>query len=269
MPPAYAAISRQTHAAKGWRRHNGYGFAAAEAIVPLVGAEFAKAALAMPIAFVGQGAGRLRPMALLSLAAGRNLFVAPDGRWLGGYVPAALRGHPFALLRPEGAEQSVLCVDEATGLVVDASFPGSEPFFDAEGNPANPVRRVLDFLVQLDANRIVTERAVVALAAAEVLVSWPLEAETPEGRKPVAGLFRVDEARLNALDSDAFLVLRVEGALPLAYAQLLSMGQLSVFQTLIQLQAQLAQIHERQRQTIEQSFVPASTETLSFNWDNL
>jgi hypothetical protein len=128
---------------------------------------------------------------------------------------------------------------------------------------------VLDFLVQLDANRIATGRAVAALAGAEALAPWPLEVETAEGRKAVAGLFRVDEARLNALDADAFLALRAAGALPLAYAQLLSMGQLSVFQTLAQLQQQLARIHAQQRQTIEQSFVAAPTETLSFTWDNL
>ena len=266
--PAYAAVSRQTHAGKGWRRHEGYGFAAAEMIVPLVGAEFAKAAVAMPIAFVGEP-GAFRPVALLSLLPGRNLFVGPDGKWLGGYVPAALRGHPFALLRPEGADQSVLCVAEDTGLVVDAGAPGAEPFFDADGAPAPPVKPVLDFLVQLDANRIATGRAVAALAGAEALAPWPLEVETADGRKAVAGLFRVDAARLNALEPDAFLALRAAGALPLAYAQLLSMAQLSVFQTLAQLQQQLAQIHAQQRQTIEQSFVPASTETLSFTWDNL
>jgi hypothetical protein len=266
--PAYAAVSRQTHAGKGWRRHEGYGFAAGEAVLPLVGAEFARAAVAMPIAFVGQD-GAFRPMAVLSLVPGRNLFVGPDGKWLGGYVPAVLRGHPFALVRPEGAAEAILCVDEASGLVVEAGTPGAEPFFDAEGNPAPPVRQVLDFLSQLDANRIATGRAVAALAAAEALAPWPLEVETPEGRKAVAGLFRVDEARLNALDGETFLGLRAVGALPLAYAQLLSMGQLSVFQTLAQLQAQLAQIHAQQRQTIEQSFVTTPTESLSFTWDNL
>jgi hypothetical protein len=266
--PAYAVVSRQTHAGKGWRRYDGYGFAAGEALLPLVGAEFARAAVAMPIAFVGQD-GVFRPMAVLSLVPGRNLFVGPDGKWLGGYVPAVLRGHPFALHRPAGSDQAVLCVDEASGLVVDAATPGAEPFFDADGAPAPPVKAVLDFLVQIDANRSATGRAVAALAAAEALTPWSLEVETPEGRKAVAGLFRVDEARLNALDGETFLGLRAAGALPLAYAQLLSMGQLSVFQTLAQLQVQLAQIHDRQRQTIEQSFVAAPTETLSFTWDNL
>jgi hypothetical protein len=34
-------------------------------------------------------------IALLSLTPKTNLFVAPDGRWLGGYVPSYFRGYPF------------------------------------------------------------------------------------------------------------------------------------------------------------------------------
>jgi hypothetical protein len=131
------------------------------------------------------------------------------------------------------------------------------------------VKQVLEFLVRIDANRAATDRALAALAEVEIIVPWPIEMESPGGRQAVKGLFRVDEDRFNALPSEYFLVLRSVGALPLVYAQLLSMGQLSVFQTLGQVQAQLAQIHAQQRQTIEQSFVPASTETLSFTWDNL
>jgi SapC len=51
------AVDRERHAGKGWRQPTGYGFAATQAVIPLMGAEFAKAALAMPIAFIEQ-AGR-------------------------------------------------------------------------------------------------------------------------------------------------------------------------------------------------------------------
>lgn len=51
--------------------------------------------------------------------------------------------------------------------------------------------------------------------------------------------FGVDEVALNALADDVFLKLRKASALPIAYAQMLSAGQLGIFQHLARLQAQL------------------------------
>jgi hypothetical protein len=266
--PSYAAVTRDAHAGKALLPRSGYGFAAGEAVVPLVGAELPRAALAMPIVFLGTEAP-LRPMALLSFLPGRNQFVAPDGQWLGSYVPAALRSYPFALVRPEGAEHGILCVEEESGLVVAAGTAGADPFFGPDGEPAAAVRQALDFLAHVERNQAATDRATAALAASGVIVPWPLEVETTDGRKSVQGLFKVDEARLNALDDETFLGLRRSGALTVAYAQLLSMGQVSIFQSLAQLQAQLGQIHAQQRQTIEKSFIASPAETLGFTWDNL
>lgn len=266
--PSYAPVSWDRHASKAYLRPVGYSAAATAAVVPLVAAELPRAALAMPIAFVGQG-GRFRLVALLSLQPGQSLYVGPDGRWLGAYVPAALRGHPFALLRQEATAQSILCVDETSGLVVDAGTPGAEPFFAEGEGPAEALRQVLDFLGKVEANRAVSERAVDALAAAEVIVPWELGVETPAGRHNVAGLHRIDEVRLNTLGDEIFLELRTSGALNIAYAQLLSMGQLSVFQNLVQLKARLAQVQTRQQSAFEQSFVVPREDDLTFDLSRL
>jgi len=97
-------ISQTRHAAKHWQRFSSYAFAANSAILPLVGTELAKAALAFPIALIQQGKGFV-PAAVLGLEPGKNLFVAPDGRWLGSYVPSALRGYPFLLGNTEDGKQ--------------------------------------------------------------------------------------------------------------------------------------------------------------------
>lgn len=266
--PSYTPVSRDRHASKAYLRPVGYGVAAREAVVPLVAAELPKAALAMPIALVGQG-GSFRLVALLSLQPGQSLYVGPDGRWLGAYVPAALRGHPFALIRQETTAQSILCVDEASGLVVEAGTPGAEPFFAEGEGPSVALRQVLDFLGKVEANRALSERAVDALAAAGVIVPWELGVETPAGRQNVAGLQRIDEARLNALPDETFLGLRNSGALAIAYAQLLSIGQLSVFQNLAQLQARLAQVQARQQSAFEQSFAVPREDDLTFDLSRL
>src|ERR1700740_908619 len=131
--PDIVPISRERHAGKNWRRAANHAFAATEAVVPLVGTELANAALAMPIAFTRQE-GRHIAIGLLSLTPGRNLFVGPDGRWLGPYVPAAFRSYPFRLIRKEGTEEWVLCIDEDSKLL--AAGAGGEPIFDAQGDLA-------------------------------------------------------------------------------------------------------------------------------------
>ena len=63
--PQYAAVSRERHANKKWQRYTNFAFAAGEPIAPIVGAELARAALAMPCAFVQQS-GRYVLVAVLS-----------------------------------------------------------------------------------------------------------------------------------------------------------------------------------------------------------
>jgi len=266
--PSFAPITRGSHTGKAWIRYTSYRFAADRAWVPVVAAELAKATLAMPIAFVEEN-GTLHLAAVMSLEPGKNQFVAPDGRWLGGYIPAAVRGYPFALLYPDGAQEPIMCVNEDTDLVVDAGTPGAEPFFDEEGAPAPALKAVLDFLGQVEANRAATNRAVTALTTAGVLTPWLIQVDTPEGPRTVTGLQRIDEERLNALDDKGFLDLRAVGGLAIAYAQLLSMGQLAVFETLAKVQAQISQVHAQQQAAFDGSFETPASEGLQFDFSRL
>jgi SapC len=233
--PQFTAVSRERHAGKAWQRYTSYAFTARDAVLPLVVSELTQAVMTMPVAFVKQD-GRYVLMAVLSLTPGRNLFVAPDGRWLGEYVPAVLRSYPFRLLRPEGAEESILCVDEHSGLVGDAGQ--GEAFFDADGGLADTLKRTLDFLSHLERSRAATEMAVAALAEAGVIESWPLTLKNSGAAVPVIGLHRIAENRFNALDDEAVLKLRRAGALPIVYMQLLSMQQTPVL-------TRLAELHEQ------------------------
>lgn len=237
--PQFAVVSRERHAARRWRRPDGYGFAAGDAVVPVVGAELARLVLAMPIAFVEQ-AGRYQLVAVLSLTSGRNMFVEPHGRWLGSYIPAWYRSYPFRLLMREGADEPVLGVDEDGKLVADGAAAG-EDFFDAGGNPSKALKPIVDLLMEVERSRKGTQLAVSALAEVGVIQPWPITLKTEEAERTVGGLYRIDEAALNALGDDAFVKLRKASALPVAYAQMLSRGQLGVFEHLAKLHAQLAQ----------------------------
>jgi hypothetical protein len=235
--PEFTAVSRERHAGKAWRHYTSYAFAAGDAVLPLAASELVQAVMGMPVAFVQQD-GRYVLMAVLSLTPGRNLFVAPDGRWLGEYVPMGLRGYPFRLLRPEGRDESILCVDESSGLVVDAGH--NEAFFTAEGVLGDTLKQMLDFLGHLERNRALTDLAVAALAEAGVIEPWTLTLNNSGTSTPVTGLHRIAEDRFNALDDEAVLTLRRAGALPIAYMQMLSMQQTKVLKRLTEVHEQHA-----------------------------
>ena len=78
------------------------------------------------------------------------------------------------------------------------------------------------------------------LVQAGVIKPWPITIKGEQGDRVVNGLNCIDEAALNALPNEDFLKLRATGALPIAYAQLLSMNQLGVFEHLGKIQGQLA-----------------------------
>ncbi len=229
-------ISQTRHAAKRWQRFSSYAFAADSAVLPLVGAELAKAALAFPIALIRQGEGYV-PAAVMGLEPGKNLFVAPDGRWLGSYVPSAVRGYPFLLGNAEDGKQ-LLCVNEASGLVTDG--PEGERFFEDDDRPAQAVKDLHDFFTQVERNRLATAAACAALQAQNLVEAWPIAVKTEVGERRIEGLFRVNETAMTALADEAFLSLRQSGALALAYAQLLSMQHLPTLGKLHEARARAA-----------------------------
>ena len=219
----FVPVTRSGFAQQSWQRYTSYQFAAQESIVPLTGAELSRAALSLPIAF-RLVEGNYFPHALLSLIPGKSLFVAKDGRWLGPYVPAILRGYPFRLAgTPDG--QKILVVNTDSGLIHEGSQ--HEAFVGEDGQLSPVVAGILNFLTQVENSKAPTVSACDALQALELIVPWEIIIKTEQGDKKVEGLFKVDEARLNALPDDAYLSLRQAGALQLAFCQMLSMQHLS------------------------------------------
>jgi len=246
--PQFVPVSTHKHASQRWKRFDNYHFATKDAVAPLVVQELPKAAMALPLAFIEQE-GSYTPVAVLGLQSGHNLFVAPDGRWIGPYTPAAYRGHPFALAKMADGQQA-LCVDAESGLVGPADGNHSngendgpegegfeETFFDEQGQPSQAVKAVLQFLEQVQANRVLTQRLCALLTQEGLIEPWPVILKDAEQERQVQGLHRVSEAKLKALGAEALHRLHQAGALPLIYCQLLSMQHLPVLGKLAQAHA--------------------------------
>lgn len=220
--PHWTPLSRQQHGQLRWRGPADYGFARHDNLCALVLQELPKAAMALPIGFVAQQE-QCVPVAIQGLQAGSNLYVAPDGRWLGGYIPAPYRSYPFRLARSEDGQQ-VLCIHADSGLVGPSD---GQPFFDDQGQLSPGTAQVLNFFQQLEANRQHTSAACALLQQHGLIQPWPVRLQTDAGTQELGGLLRIDEAALNQLCGAALEALQRGGALQLAYCQLLSMQHLA------------------------------------------
>lgn len=212
------AITRERHGKQRWIRYTHYNFAAADALSPLVVEEVPKAMLSLPIGFVA-AEDAFAPVAIQGLAPGKNLLVALDGRWMGGYIPAAYRCYPFLLGNTEDGQQ-VMCINEDSGLLSDTQ---GEPFFGEDDQPSKAIADVLAILNKVAANRKVTQHVCAVLQKHNLIQPWPIKLHTDDGETAIEGLYRIDETAMNSLSAEAFMELRDAGALILAYCQLLSM----------------------------------------------
>jgi len=210
-------VAYERHGNLRWRRPKNAEFAAKNLLAPLVAVEFPKAVFHMPVAFIEIGEAFL-PFAVQGLTQGKNLYVSPAGEWVGGYVPAVYRAYPFQLAKID-AEQIVLCIDEASGLL----GTDGETIFNNDGQPANAVRDTFDFLMQIENNRAATAKACAVLQKYQLIQPWPLAVKEGDESQQIEGLCCIDETALNRIAPDAMIEIRDAGALSMAYCQLLSM----------------------------------------------
>lgn len=240
----YTPITRQTHAKKHWQKFTNYNFAAQTQTARVVAAELGQAVRTLPMAFVKQGDNFILS-AVMALEPDQNLYVAPDGRWLGGYVPAAFRGYPFSI------QNGTLHIDEDSGLVSEDT--SGQALYDKTGELTKPVQDVQNFLRQIEQNRTITDLAVAALSDAGCITEWQFK------DKDVAGLYRADEAKLNTLDGETYLKLRKTKSIAIAYAQLFSMANIGVFDKLEKMQTR----KEEEEPDLE------NLENFDIDWDKI
>lgn len=230
-PPKFVSLDPVRQRAHGWRRHGGYPFAARQSLVAVLLNELSALLPTYPLAFARLAKGSYQFVALTGLHQSANLFVGADGRWLADYVPSQLRAYPFALLPLPGETENkfALGFDQSSGQYRETpdEAAGELRFFDEHGQMQPFMRELFEFMKASLSGMRLTQRAADALAHANLLTAWTLPADphNPEA-KAHQGLYRVDEAALNALKGPALETLLQANALPLAYGQLLSMARI-------------------------------------------
>lgn len=203
---------------KTWHPPIDLSFAAHKALFPLHAGELAKAAATMPLALLKEGR-EWRLVGVCGIETGHNLFIK-DGKWLGNYKPAWLSTWPFAVVTV--GEKGIVTFDRDSGLLAEES--AGEPFFDAQGQMTEAVSTRVEALKAAHGKHQATQKALVALAKANVITPWPEALKSQLGLS-FDGLHMIDEKALSQLDDETFLSLRKAQALPIAYAVNLSLPQ--------------------------------------------
>lgn len=202
--------------------------------------EFAAAGRDYPIVFISLDEGATyAPVIVLGLAAGSNLFLDESGDWdQGCYLPAFVRRYPFCISKlyvdgePKG--ERVVCVAKA---YLDQA---GVALFEGDGKPTERWQSVEKLLADYEDDLDLTTQMCAAFARLRLLQPFTMQVmrqDAPEFK--LAGMFRIDEARLNDLKPANHKIMVAKGYMSRVYAHLHSLQNFS------RLYARERAVHER------------------------
>jgi hypothetical protein len=198
--------------------------------VPVFPDEFRSLQAHYPIVFQKSGDGTgLQPIAMLGFEPGQNLFLGPQG-WDAHVLPMAIERQPFLIGRD--GDELLVHVD------MDSPRIGStegEPVFLPQGGATDYLDRVNSLLLAIHEGVQRTPVFVNALLERDLLESFVLDAELPDGSQSrLAGLYTINEEKLARLPGSELEALSRAGHLLPIY---MAVASLSNFRDLIERQA--------------------------------
>lgn len=217
-------VNKERHAGKKIRTSNDFRFASKFHVAYVTVHEFARAAAIYPLVFLEDKASDdFRPVALMGLDAGENLFVSSEGQWAGSYIPAIIRRYPFALTKAAEADRFIVCVDEASELLSDTE---GAPMFDEQGNPTQVIENVKRYLGELQQMDTMTHEFSKFLIQNNLLTPLNMRVNAASQVRNITGCYVINEERLNNFTDAKFVEIRQKGYLPAIYAHLISLSQI-------------------------------------------
>lgn len=217
-------VNKERHASKRVKEISNFGFADQFHIAYVTMHEFARTASIYPIVFLEDKAqDEFRPVALLGLDAGKNLFVGENGKWDASYIPAIIRRYPFALANTGTEGQFTICIDEASDLVSNSE---GAALFGEDGSPSQVMENVKRYLSELQQMDTLTRGFAKFLAEHNLLTPLNMRVREQDRVKNIAGCYVINEERLNNLSDELFKDIRAKRYLPAIYAQLISLAQI-------------------------------------------
>ena len=197
--------------------------------IPLTAEEFPAAQRDMPIVF--SAGDKPVPLALMGLNEGINVFFEEDGTPIGTpYVPAYVRRYPFLLAKIDPSSENLsLCFDPTSDLI--GEFEEGNPVFDADMQPSEHCKGLLQFCEKFEEAGIKTQSFVDELIKADLLMDGEVSiqrADNPDQPFVYRGFKMVNQEKLRELRGDQLRKWNENGMLPLIYAHLFSLDLMRV-----------------------------------------
>lgn len=198
-----------------------FGFSRNLNSVPVMVAEFDRAASEYPIVFAGTDE-TVMPVVILGMRGNENLYVSDQGKWQGKYVPAFIRRYPFVFASGDDGSTLTLCIDEAfAGFNQEGR---GERLFDAQGKPTPYVQNVLRFLQGYQAEFERTQAFGKKLQTLNLLEPMQAQLTTDAGQLlTLAGFSALNRNRLKDLPGDTLLDMVKKDELEVAFTHLHSL----------------------------------------------
>lgn len=215
-------VNKVRHAGKKVKSSNDFRFASKFHVAYVTVHEFARAAAIYPLVFL-EANDDFRPVALMGLDAGENLFVDSEGHWSGSYIPAIIRRYPFALTKAAEADHYIVCVDEASDLLSDTE---GAAMFDEQGDPTQVIENVKRYLSELQQMDTMTTEFCKFLIQNNLLTPLNMRVNTASQVRNITGCYVINEERLNNFTDPKFIEIRQKGYMPAIYAHLISLSQI-------------------------------------------
>ncbi|MCZ4317314.1 SapC family protein [Comamonadaceae bacterium G21597-S1] len=218
-----APVNKDLHAKKRVKEITSFSFASKFHVAYVTLQEFTRAASIFPIVFLeDKQKDEFRPVVLLGLKPGVNVFVDADGKWQASYIPAVIRRYPFTLTPGGENGQFIVCIDEESSLVSETE---GAAMFDDSGAPTQVIDNVKRYLSELQQMEVSTHEFCSFLAKHNMFTPLNLRVRETSGVKDIAGCYVINEERLNNLSDELFLEIKNKRYLPAVYAHLISLAQ--------------------------------------------
>jgi hypothetical protein len=215
------AVDRERHLNWSIKAGDDCSFAREVNSVPLLSAEFARAAENYPIIFAGTKDNVL-PCIVLGLQKNQNLFISEEGKW--DYLPAFIRRYPFVFSQSEDKSTFILCIDE--------DFSGcnqegrGERLFDSEGKQTSYLNGVVNFLKDYQRSHQATTQFCSRIVELDLLEEVRATYTGPNAQPGVlTGFYAVKREKIKELDDEKLAELVKSDGMELIYWHLLSLNK--------------------------------------------
>lgn len=189
--------------------------------------EFSQLQSEYPIFFTKNAdTGQFEPVVMLGFSENENLYLNNRG-WNANYVPLSIRRQPFLIGFQENIDAGIPSQDPVVHIDIDHSSISrteGEPVFLEHGGASPFLENITSVLMTIHQGHEDNSAFCQTLVGLDLIESLSMKIEFNDGSKHnLAGLYTINEEKLNTLNANALELLHSKGYLQHIYMALASL----------------------------------------------